>query len=282
MKQFGKRFLSVLCLLAILASLPVLAFAEGESSAAQEKGLEAIRGTGDEKYLKLPNAESYLDEFKTKYVDITQVMILVDGSLVPMYGPAAAVDRNPGLKGSLHMPYAYQGTKVTVVAEQSQTSCILYRSSEGKMRAGWIRDIYLSDNYPGKVLTVGKENSSASGTVAEVPMSWSREGFLGGQQNYSVLAEPVKNCVGFTLDYQLIQENTDKWGTILGPRTVYVNDGSEWIKVGSFEYPEFGPVQVRVNLEKPIDIVAIGTIAECSQPNLFRFRQFATDYATAA
>ena len=75
-----------------------------------------------------------------------------------------------------------------------------------------------------------------------------------------ILEESVNDCVGFTLDYQLIDTNTDKWCEVLGPRTVYVNNGEKWIKVGSFEYPEFGPVLVRVNLDEPTDIVAIGTM----------------------
>ena len=279
MKHKSRQFLAVLCMLAILMSLPVLAFANETSTAAQ-KGLEAIKATGDQKYIQLPKEKSYLDEFKTRYVDFSDVLIpTADGQVTPMYGPSAPVERMPK-KNGLQMPFAYTGTKVTVVAEQGKYSCIIYRSSENKMRAGWIWNIYLGDEYPGRSLTIGTENSSATGNIPDVPMSWSKKGFLKSQQWYSVLKEPVENCVGFTLEYQLIAENTKKWCTILGPRNVYVNNGEKWVKVGSFEYPEFGTVQVRVNLDEPMDIVAIGTIAECSQPNLFRFRQFATDYAT--
>ena len=109
-------------------------------------------------------------------------------------------------------------------------------------------------------------------------MEWSRKAFLYTQQNYTVLEEPVENCIGFTLEYQLIKENTDKWERILGPRIIYVNDGEEWVEVGSFEYPEFGPVRVEINFEEPMTITAVGTIADCSHPNLFYFRQLACDY----
>lgn len=286
MKHFGKRLFAFLCALALLASLSAAAFADGEGSSAAERGLAAIEATGDQKYITLPKDEDYLESFKTRYVDFSHVLIpLGETAARQMIGASAPVERDPDPQKILRMPYAYFGTTVTVVAEQEirnrKMDCILYRSSENQMRAGWIWDIYLGDEYPGKTLTIGTENSSAAGTVEEVPMTWSRAGFLGGQQNYSVLAEPVENCVGFTLDYQLIQENTDLRETILGPRTVYVNDGSRWIEAGSFDYSELGPVRVRVNLEEPVDIVAIGTIADCLQPNLFRFRQFACDYSVA-
>ena len=285
MKHRSYRIVSVLCILTIIMSLPVLAFAEEGTTAAAEKGLEAIQTTGDQKRIQLPKESSYLDEFRIRYVDFSDVMIPqhIDGKdiLVQMYGPSAPVESKPNLKG-VQMPSAYQGAKVTVVAEQKNYSCILYRDCNNKLHAGWIWDIYLGDEYNGRSLTIGTENSTADDNIAEVPMTWSQKGFLRNPQRYSVLKEPVKNCVGFTLEYQIISEGTDKRNSILGPRTVYVNNGTEWIKVGTFEYPELGTVQVRVNLDEPTDIEAIGTIADCGQPNVFLFRQIATDFATAS
>ena len=147
-----------------------------------------------------------------------------------------------------------------------------------RQRAGWVQTRFLVDEFPWKQFTVGEAKYTSVSTIPEVGMSLSKKGFLNSQQNYSVLDEPVRNCVGFTLDYQLISENTDKWCCILGPRTVYINDGNDWIKVGSFDYPELGTVKVTFNLEEPTDIVAIGTIAEVKLPNTFYFRQYATDY----
>ena len=283
MKHRSYRIVSVLCILAILMALPVLAFAEEETSSAEEKGLEAIQETGDQKRIQLPKESSYLEEFRIRYVDFSDVMIPhhIDGKdvLIQMNGPSAPVESKPNLKG-VQMPSAYQGAKVTVVAEQKNYSCILYRDCNNKLHAGWIWDIYLGDEYNGKSLTIGTENSSAAGSIPEVPMTWSQKGFLKSPQRYSVLKEPVKNCVGFTLEYQIVSEGTDKRNSILGPRTVYVYDGTQWIEAGSFEYPELGTVSVRVNLNEPIDVEAVGTIAECSQPNVFLFRQLATDFAT--
>ena len=275
-----RRFLAVLCVFAMLFSLPVLAYADDDSSAAAQKGLEAIKATGDYKRIQLPKDSSYLDEFKTRYVDFSDVLIPVAyDQAVQMYGPSAPVERIPS-KNGLQMPFAFQGSTVTVVAEQKDYSCILYRNSNNRLRAGWIWNIYLGDEYPGRTEAIGTENSAAKGNIAEIPMTWSEKGFLKSPQKYTVLEEPVENCVGFTLEYQIIDEGTDKRCAILGPRNVYVNDGTDWIKVGSFEYPELGTVRVRVNLDEPMKVAAIGTIADCRLPNTFFFRQIATDFAT--
>ncbi|MBP5239674.1 MAG: hypothetical protein J6Z15_03665 [Oscillospiraceae bacterium] len=280
MKHQYRRFLAVLCVFAMLFSLPVLAYADDDSSAAAQKGLEAIKATGDHKRIQLPKDSSYLDEFKTRYVDFSDVLIPVAyDQAVQMYGPSAPVERIPS-KNGLQMPFAFQGSTVTVVAEQKDYSCILYRNSNNRLRAGWIWNIYLGDEYPGRTEAIGTENSAAKGNIAEIPMTWSEKGFLKSPQKYTVLEEPVENCVGFTLEYQIIDEGTDKRCAILGPRNVYVNDGTDWIKVGSFEYPELGTVRVRVNLDEPMKVAAIGTIADCRLPNTFFFRQIATDFAT--
>lgn len=284
-KRFGSRILAAVCMLALLLTLPVFAFAEGEVSSAAQKGLEAIRSTGDDKYIQLPKEESYLAEFKTRYVDFSDVLITTGvNQAVPMGGPSAPVECRPDMNGGRRMPFAFQGSKVTVVAEQKQgnrtMACILYRAVTNKMRAGWIWDIYLGDEYPGRSLTIGEEKSG-SGSVETVNVSWSDQGFLRSPQKYSVLENPVQNCVAFTLEYQVTAENTDKGLSILGPRTVYVNNGKEWIKAGTFEYPALGTVRVRVNLEDATDIAAVGTIADCPLPNTFSFRQFPSDFATA-
>lgn len=251
-----------------------------DTRTASERGLEAIMATGDHKRIQLPKESSYLEEFKTRYVDFSDVLIpIAYDQAVQMYGPSAPVERIPS-KNGLQMPFAFQGSTVTVVAEQKNYSCILYRNSNNRLRAGWIWDIYLGDEYPGRTEIIGTENSAAKGNITEIPMTWSEKGFLKSPQKYTVLAEPVENCVGFTLEYQIISEGTDKRAALMGPRVVYVNDGTDWVKVGSFEYPDLGTVRVRVNLDEPMKIAAIGTIADCKLPNTFFFRQIASDFAT--
>ena len=52
--------------------------------------------------------------------------------------------------------------------------------------------------------------------------------------------------------------------------------------MGEFPYPAFGAVKVQVWLDKPMDIDAVGTIAQCKQPDIFWFRQSVTDFVSSS
>ena len=287
-KSSWVRLLALVLCLVMTAAMGPSAFAE--DVVPDNAAIEAIKETGDQKYIVLPQEESCLSSFKTMYVahldyDWLTPSLYKCPKIVKeqqkVCGPAIPVERISALRtGRQPMPWAYEGTKVTVVAEENDMSCILYLSSENELRAGWVQSRFLVDEFPGKRLSVGSGSVSGASNGREVKQSWSRKGFLNSQQNYTVLEEPVSNCTSFTMDYQLIQENTCRWGAIYGPRTVYVNDGSEWVEVGTFDYPESGTVKVTVNLPKPMDVHAFGTIANVSLPNTFRFRQVAADFVT--
>ena len=104
-----------------------------DTRTASERGLEAIMATGDHKRIQLPKESSYLEEFKTRYVDFSDVLIpIAYDQAVQMYGPSAPVERIPS-KNGLQMPFAFQGSTVTVVAEQKNYSCILYRNSNNRL-----------------------------------------------------------------------------------------------------------------------------------------------------
>ena len=252
---------------------------------------DAILATGDDRYVQLPEDGDYLPEFKTKYVDhliydgwVFNIFADLDDALENQKncGPCIPVERVPALRtGRQNMPWCYEGSKVTVVAEENDMSFVLYPSFDYRERAGWVQTRFLVDEFPGDLQTIGEASSVNTQTVSDIAQAWSRQGFLTSLQSYTTLAEPVENCVGFTLDYQIISENTDKWACIFGPRTVYINNGSEWIKVGTFDYPTQGTVKVTVNLEEPTDITAIGTIPEVGMPNTATFRQLATDFRVA-
>ena len=267
------------CLL-MIAVFSVTACAEGENAVtadpaaeeavqheAAERGLAAIRETRFPELLVLPKEESYLQEWKTGY------------ARKAFKAPCLRVERISQLRtGRQVMPYIYEGVEATVVAEENNMSCMIYRGNDNRLYAGWIQSIRLLDEFPGNEYTVGKEPGGEYTVLKDITVDWSKRSWLTTQQNYSVLSEEVKNCRGFTLEYQIIAENTSNWASILGDRTIYVKSGDEWIEVGSFAYPDFGAVKIHVYLDKPMDINAVGTIAECTQPNIFRFRQTAYDF----
>ena len=257
-----------------------IAYAEGENAVAAdpaaeeasqheaaERGLAAIRETRFPELLVLPKEESYLQEWKIGY------------ARKAFKAPCLRVERISQLRtGRQVMPYIYEGVEATVVAEENNMSCMIYRGNDNRLYAGWIQSIRLLDEFPGDEYTVGKEPGGEYTVLKNITVDWSKRSWLTTQQNYSVLSEEVKNCRGFTLEYQIIAENTSNWASILGDRTIYVKSGDEWIEVGSFAYPDFGAVKIHVYLDKPTDINAVGTIADCTQPNIFRFRQTAYDF----
>ena len=244
--------------------------ADGEISAAEakERGLAAVQATSCWNLLVLPQDDSWLKEWETGY------------SRRAFKAPCLRVERISALHtGRDVMPYIYEGTEATVVAKENDMSLIIYRGSDDKYYAGWIQSIRILDHFPGEELTIGKAPEGELSYIDDIGLDWSRCSWLTTQQNYTVLSEEIKDCVGFTLDYQIIAENTNVWENILGPRKVYVKSHGEWIEVGEFPYPEFGAVKVQVWLPKAMDIDAVGTIAQCRLPNTFWFRQVVTDFA---
>ena len=281
-REMKRRICMLMMLFCVLitAVFSGIACAEGENAVAAdpaaeeasqheaaERGLAAIRETRFPELLVLPKEESYLQEWKIGY------------ARKAFKAPCLRVERISQLRtGRQVMPYIYEGVEATVVAEENNMSCMIYRGNDNRLYAGWIQSIRLLDEFPGNEYTVGKEPGGEYTVLKNITVDWSKRSWLTTQQNYSVLSEEVKNCRGFTLEYQIIAENTSNWASILGDRTIYVKSGDEWIEVGSFAYPDFGAVKIHVYLDKPTDINAVGTIADCTQPNIFRFRQTAYDF----
>ena len=262
-----KRKLSLLlliCLLTVLL-LPLSASAEGKTAA--EIGYEAIMNTGHGELIVLPGEESYLEEWKTLY------------GRRAWYAPSLYVESLPMLQSGVPtQPNLFEGTEVTVVAEENDMSCILYRGVDYKQYAGWIQSIRLLEEFPGEEYGIGQKPEGDYETCPEVELKWSGEYFPGSEQPYTVLDEALEGCTGFRFEYQLIAENTSNKAIVLGPRTIYVRDGEEWIEAGSFPYPALGAVRVQVWLEKPVKLTAIATVADCHAPNMFDFRQTARDF----
>lgn len=268
-----RKQIALLMILILVLSAPVVAFAE-EGSAA-ERGLAAIRQTGCADSVVLPKEESYLGEWKTLY------------ARKAFRAPCLEVQSAPVLhKGYLPTAYLYEGVECTVVAEENDMSCILYRGINHKQYVGWIQSIRLLEDFPGESYTVGSAPEKPATFRDDITLKNMTEGWRTKDQfifrPYTQLSEEVKDCVGFTYEYQLIEENTYHWDNIYGPREIYVRSGGEWIKVGEFPYPEKGAVKVQVWLDQPMNFDAIGCVALCKTPNQFGFRQTATDFASAA
>ena len=263
-----KKVLSFLLALILLVGIPCAAFADDAADDAAERGLAAIQATGHAGRIVLPKEESYLSEWKTLY------------ARKAFRAPCLALESAPKKLSGGTMPYIYEGMEATVVAEEDDYSCIIFRGHNYKQYVGWIKSIRLLDEFPGEEYTVGQKPDGDLTVRSDVTQAWSQPGFrwLTTDQSYTVLSEEVKDCCGFTFEYQIIAENTPYWNDILGPRKIYVKSAGKWVEVGEFPYPDFGAVKVQVWLKEPMDIEAIGTIAQCKNSEVFRFRQTATDF----
>ena len=284
MKRHVFAFLSALLVLVLLLSLPAAAFAdvpgtalssipntmkgsdEDDSSAdpyAVPSAADILKASNGSKIV-LPDYDSYYSSYQYMYVNASK-----KNSVYVYPQPSAE-------KQTSHN--AYHGSRVTVLAEEKGFGCILYYTSGYVLRAGWVNMNNLSWEFPGTTITVGQERRNQSVTrIGDIPVTWSKENFVGTKQKYSILDEAADNCVEFTLDYDILSRGGATTAECLGLRTIYINDGSGWVSVGSFECTELTPYHVIVHLSQPMKILAVATKADCAKPDTFSFRQSVLD-----
>ena len=262
-----RRLTSVLVLLSLVFLLLPGVCAQAEEKTAAERGLELIKTARNWKTILLPQEESYLDEWKTLY------------PRKAWHAPSLAVRSVPDLTTLWNnAPYVYEGTTVTVVAEENDMSCMLYRAPSYKLYVGWIQSIRLLEDFPGETCVLGQPLDGEFDVLEEPELSWADRWFPHTYQPYTQLTEPVRDCVGFEFEYQLIKKNGGSQEAILGPRKLYVHNGEDWVELGSFPYPALGAARVQVWLDEPMTITAIATDTDLSGRNLFDFRQTARHF----
>jgi len=263
-----KKLISFILLLSLALCLLPGSLACAEEPSAAERGLEKLQTARNWQRIVLPKEESYLDEWKTLYARRA------------WFAPNLAVMSAPELDSGLpNAPYVFEGTQVTVVAEENDMSCMLYRAPSHKLYVGWIQSIRLLEDFPGESYTAGTVRESGFAPAAEPTLSWSTgRCFPGTNQAYTLLDEPLEGCVGFTYEYQVVAENDALPEAIVGERTIYVHDGEQWVEVGSFPYTGLGAVKVEVWLDEPMSVTAIGSTAACRAAHLIEFRQTARDF----
>ena len=252
-----RKTLTFLLAVTMLLGLAATAFA-----ASDGPSLADIEATGDEKKIVLPEEGSYLPDYKTMYVNAEEYL-----SFYAYSEPREGMQRP--------RPVVFHSSRVRVLAEQGEYACCQYRTSSLADVTGWIPKRFLTEDYPGRV--IGERRDDAK-PVEGVKANWSWETIPKTNGKYLLLSEPVDNCVGFTVDYQIIAEFEEERKDILGPRAVYVYDGEKWSKVGSFDYDSLGPVHAIIALDEPMSVQAVRTIAECKKPDDFIARQDVLDF----
>lgn len=240
-------------------------------AAGQDDGLELILSTGEQNVIAMPNFYSYRQP--------TEMYIDAPGD------HSVYVYRDLTCDREKLMPFAFEGQRVTEVARQhngqTELSCIVYRDEDYRLHAGWVHGKYLTGWFPGAVKSIGSAGTGTMYAAEDPVLSWGRDYFVNTKQRYMLLSTPIPACVQFRLNYQVTSRGGVRTEDVLGPRTIYVNDGNGWTSVGQFEYAAIESVLVTVNLLQPTELRAVAVIPSCSRPDRFSSRQSVQDVLTA-
>lgn len=196
---------------------------------------------GDGDRIKAPPADSYLAEYQTKYVNATK-------------GNSIYVFKTPGSETSSET--VEHGAKVYVIAEKEPHSLVIFRTGENAPRSGWVSTRLLSYDYPGTIVSIGEDDGGNAINVGDPSTTWSGKMMEGTTCEYLSIDDPIRNCIGFTLEYRVQYNGYDNCS---GTRNIYVNDGEEWKYVGCFDYENTKSFHVIVNLNVPITLCAVAT-----------------------
>ena len=276
MKRMICLFLCIMLLASIqepvFASSPINNQIKGSSaSAAQSTSAQTLFYTAiNASKIERPNTTDYFSAPFSMYIDAPK------GHSVYVYDYWSFDEAN-------RFDAAFHGSRVVVLAEHREFYCILYYTQKNELKVAWVNAENLVSYYPGNTAQLGWGNSNSRLINAGDPdVSWSRENFVRTKRKFTVLNQAINNVVSFTLDYQVTARNGSESYEVTGPRDVYVNDGSGWIYVGSFDYLDHhSPIHVTVYLDQPMTLAAVATVPNCADPNTFVFRQSVLDVMCA-
>lgn len=279
MKKRIKRFAFMLCLAIILSAVSLPAYADytinnilfesdDHPLTLRASGKDLLRSAGNGGKIEQPKTTDYFSEPFSLYVNAPK------GHSVYAYDYWDPTDDNK--TGTV-----FHGSRVIVLAEHGDYYCVLYHTQNYELLAAWVYAEYLVSWYPGDNDYIGELGSWVTYNDGDPELKWSKENFIGTKQKFSILEIPAHNCVGFTLDYQVTSRNGVPTDSVLGPRRVFVNDGSAWTYVGTFYYMDTYACHVHITLDEPITLRAVATLAECEEPDIFAFRQSVLDVRCA-
>lgn len=272
-KRYFKALLTMLLCLAVLP-FPASALADGginnqikgsgASVSSPASGRDLFFTASNYFKIDQPSFSDYYTQPFTCYINAPK-------------GHSVYVYDNRSLSADHQIDAAFHGSRVTVLAAHGDSSCILFFTQDYQLRSAWVRTAYLSAYYPGDELSIGRVLSVTANNIGDPALGWSRDYFVGTGRKYTLLREPVTNCVSFTLDYQVTSRNGAETSEVVGPRDIYINDGSGWTWVGRFQYQNTGACHVNVFFYDLTTIAAVAVIADCAKPDTFVCRQSLLD-----
>lgn len=274
-----KSFASVLSLFLVLvlfvSGLPVSASAsdfnnsmKGDTKAtdySSSPSVEDFRLGDNYRKITEPQSKSYLSDYKLIYIDTDK-------------GHSLSVHSKPNGNKNSHHDYAYHGSAVIALAKENGCYCVLYFDQQNTLKCGWVDAKSTNSKYPGTTYTIGRRIDTLETNYLAFPLcSWSRDCFLDTTQYFTYCKDIQFDCVSFTLDYQVTARNGSSTEDCLGTRYIYINDGYGWDYVGSFDLKDLAPVHVVINLDKPYNLFAVATFADCPGADTMTYRQSVID-----
>lgn len=276
-----KKMISFVVVLSLIfTSLAVSAFAEVsntikgggnnfyDTSSANGPGPYDIASTGDDDVIKMPMMSSYLDYYAIFYVDAPK------GHSVYAYTHPDA-----GNSQCKSMPFAYHGVRVYALAVENGYVCGMYPTEDNELRTAWISEKNLSSTFPGISFVAGEQKYGADYTSYFAKVKWSKTPFIGTNTIYTEIVDhdgPSNMVDGIAFEYQVLSRQGK--GDVSGARDVYINDGSGWEYVGSYDLEPYNtPVRVTIYFDYPVAVKAVATVPQDPKIEGFIFRQFVTD-----
>ena len=262
-EKIYKKTLFLLLVFSAIVSMSYPAFAAGpinnqikgnSPSAAQASSTQTLFNTAiNVRKVEQPGTNDYFSAPYSMYINAPK------GHSVYVYDYWAFDEAN-------RFDAAFHGSRVIVLAEHGAFCCILYHTQNNELKVAWVNTENLVSYYPGNTVQLGGgNNNSRLINAGDTDVSWSRENYVGTKRKFTALIQPI-NCVSsFILDYQVTARNGSQSYEVTGPRDVYVNDGSGWIFVGSFDYPDHhSPIHVVIYLDQPMTLSAVATVPNCA------------------
>ncbi|MDO4744826.1 MAG: hypothetical protein Q4A86_05540, partial [Clostridia bacterium] len=183
-----------------------------------------------------------------------------------------------------NMPFAYHGSTLIALAEENGYICGIYMSDQNEFCVAWVEGKHLCGYFPGEYILVSDPDPSKEYYCFMGQTKWSAMPFVGSGTKYSevIYSDGMNRALdGIGIEYQVISRNGKP--DVCGPRDVYINDGSGWEYVTSFDLESNNtPVRITIYFDQPTQVKAVATVPQSSAIEGFIFRQFIAEMIYAA
>ena len=270
-----KKFLTfVICMILISSFIGTSCFADsgivmsGETLSGKPSADDLA--VTKELRVKIPDDTKFLDSYKLVYINSAD-KYCTNAFEYPMNDYY------------LRQANAMFGSQAVELAECGDFSLVRYYTSGNRARTGWIETKYLTDEYPSFEYVIGNKASGGSyWSRGEELGSWSDKISIGawmpGSTSFYInLDEDLPEVLQMTVDYQVLQRNKKEYTVTEGEREIFINDGNEWKKVGTFDFDEIRPVNAVVCFDEPTTVKSVAVVPTDRNNEGFPFKLAVTD-----